>query len=212
MTTSRNVLFDSITKGSKKLYDGLPALSLDGQALAAAIIAHLARPAIPSPRALLRGLCAAAGRCMERATGTLCATLDGLLPQAEAIGMVVERSQSFWRLMLDGLPEGCRAPLSPTRRWCRRAHCRHQGGQMCLGELPWQPKSANAAVAAPRRAWSSHSASSVPVASQLCGGLRSGLSAAVSAASSVAANLKIRGVFCLSSTSSRKRTSQEVAW
>ena len=41
MSTLLDVLFDSVTKGSEKLYDGLPALSLDGQALATAITAHL---------------------------------------------------------------------------------------------------------------------------------------------------------------------------
>ena len=53
---------------------------------------------------------------MERAMGALCAKIEGLWTQAEAIGTAVERSQSFWRTMLDrdGLPEGCRAPLSPT--------------------------------------------------------------------------------------------------
>ena len=113
VTASLNVLFDGVMKGSEKLYDGLPALSLDGQALATAITAHLARPAIPSPRTLLRGLCAAVGLCMERATGALRAAIDDLLPRAEAIGAAMERSQSFWRTMLDGLPEGCHAPLLP---------------------------------------------------------------------------------------------------
>ena len=56
VTASLDVLFDGVMKGSGKLYDGLPALSLDGQALATAITAHLARPAIPPPRVLLRGL------------------------------------------------------------------------------------------------------------------------------------------------------------
>ena len=79
VTASLKVLFDGVPNRSEKLYDGLPALSLDGQALAAAITAHLARPAIPSPRTLLRGLCAAAGLCMERATDALRATIDGLL-------------------------------------------------------------------------------------------------------------------------------------
>ena len=68
--------------------------------------------------------------------------------------------QSFWHAMRDGLPEGCRAPLSPTCRWRRRAHCRHQGDRLCLGEPPWQPRSANAMVAAPRRARNSRSDSS----------------------------------------------------
>ena len=99
MTALLNVLFDGVTKESGMLYDGLPALSLDGQALAAVITAHLARPAIPPPRVLLRGLYTAAGLCMERATGALRAAIDGLLPRAEAIGAAMERSQSFRRTM-----------------------------------------------------------------------------------------------------------------
>ena len=114
VTALLNTLFDGVMNGSEKLYDGLPALSLDGQALAVAITTHLERPAIPSQRALLRGLCAAAGLCMERATGALHAKIEDLWPQAEVIGVAVERSQNFWRAMLDGLPEGCRTPLSPT--------------------------------------------------------------------------------------------------
>ena len=161
MTASLNVLFGSVTKGSGKLYDGLPALSLDGQVLAAAITAHLARLAIPAPRALRRGLCAAAGLCMKRAAGVLCTKTEGLRTQAGAIGAAVE--QSSWCVMRNGLPEGCRAPLSPTCRWRRRAHCRHQDGRLCLGGPPWQPKGANAAVAAPGRDRGSRSASSVPV-------------------------------------------------
>ena len=65
VTASLNTLFDSITKGSEKLHDGLPALSLDGQALAVAITANLARPAIP--RTLLRGLCMCCGGPMHGA-------------------------------------------------------------------------------------------------------------------------------------------------
>ena len=45
VAVSLNVLFDGVTKGSKELYNGLPALSLDGQALATAITVHLVRPA-----------------------------------------------------------------------------------------------------------------------------------------------------------------------
>ena len=165
VTASLDVLFDGVTKGSEELYDGLPALSLDGQALATAITTHLARPTLPPPRALLRGLCTAAGLCMERATNALSAVFDKLLPRAEAIGTAMERSQSYWRTKLDELPEGCHAPLSSTRRWRRRAHCRHQSGRRCLGEPPWQPKSANAAVAAPRRTQGSRCAPRYTVSS-----------------------------------------------
>ena len=118
--------------------------------------------------ACLQG-CSAA--CMERAMGALRAKAEDLRPWAEAIGAAVERSQNFWRAMLDGLPEGCRAPLSPTCRWRRRAHCRHQGGRLCLSEPPWQLKSANAAVAAPCRARTSRSASSASAASPRAGRL-----------------------------------------
>ena len=52
-----------VAEGSEKLYNGLPALSLDGQALAVAITTHLGRPVIPpessstdtSPRSLRCG-------------------------------------------------------------------------------------------------------------------------------------------------------------
>ena len=40
VTALLNTLFDGVMNGSEKLYDGLPALSLDGQALAVAITAH----------------------------------------------------------------------------------------------------------------------------------------------------------------------------
>ena len=144
-------LLDGVTVGSERLYDGLPARSLDGQALAIAIAAHLGRPAMPPPAELLHGLCEAAGLCVEQATESLCSVLVDLCLQADAIGTAMERSQAYWRAKLDGLPEGCHAPLSPTRRWRRRTQCRHQGGRLCLGEPPWQPKSANAAAAAPHR-------------------------------------------------------------
>ena len=62
------VLLDSVTVGSEQLYDGLPARSLDGQALAIAINAHLGRPAMPPLAELLHGLCDAAGLCVEQAT------------------------------------------------------------------------------------------------------------------------------------------------
>ena len=195
-----DILLAGVTEGSEKLYDGLPASSLDGQALAVTITDHLARPAIPSAPTLLRGLCAAAGLCLDRAAGTL---RDNIA--------AVERSRSFWRAMLDGLPGGCRAPLSSTCHWRRRAHCKHQGRRLCLGEPPWQPKSANAAVAVPRHARASRGASSASASatSRLCGGLRRGLSAAASAASTAAAAL--RCAFCSSSASSRERASQEPA-
>ena len=111
-----DVLLAVVTTGSELLYDGLSASSLDGQPLALAIGTHLARTAIPSPQTLLCGLCAAAGLCIERATGALRTKIEGLRTQAEAIGSAVERSQSFWRAMRDSQPEGCCAPLSPICR------------------------------------------------------------------------------------------------
>ena len=54
-----DALLDEVTAGSELLYDGLSALSLDGQALALAIETHLGRPAIPPPSELLQGLCTA---------------------------------------------------------------------------------------------------------------------------------------------------------
>ena len=50
---------------------------------------------------------------------TLCSKIADLQTQAEAISVAVECSQSFWRAMRNGLPGGCRAPLSPTCRWRR---------------------------------------------------------------------------------------------
>ena len=75
---SLNALLALVTEGSEKLYDGLSAWSLDGQALAVAITAHLARPAIPSARTLFRGLCAAAGLCLDRAMDALRTKIKGL--------------------------------------------------------------------------------------------------------------------------------------
>ena len=86
-----------------------PRLWTDMQLLALAIRAHLERPAIPSPQTLLCGLCAAAGLCMERATSALRSKIADLRTQVEAISAAVERSQSFWRTLCDGLPEGCGA-------------------------------------------------------------------------------------------------------
>ena len=88
-------LFDSITKGSGKLYDGLPALCLDGQVLAVVITTHLTQPVIHSPQTLLHSLCATAGLYMGQATDVLRATIGGLWPQAEVIGEVVQCSQKF---------------------------------------------------------------------------------------------------------------------
>ena len=59
-------LLTEVAAGTKLLYDGPPASSLDGQPLTIAIKAHLERPAIPAATELLRGLCAAAGLCLER--------------------------------------------------------------------------------------------------------------------------------------------------
>ena len=199
---SLDILLTGVGEGSEKLYDGVSASSLDGQALAVAIEAHLGRPAIPPASELLRGLCAAAGLCLKRAKCMLRAKVADLHKQAAVIQEAVERSQSFWRMMLDGLPAGCRRPFSPTCRWRRRARCKHQGRRLCLGEPPWQPKTANAVVAAPRRAEASRCAASTSAASRLCRGLE----AAASSAAAVA-----RSVFCSSSTSSRERAPQEAA-
>lgn len=152
-------LFAKVAAGSELLYDGLPASSLDGQPLAVAIEAHLARPAIPAAAELLRGLCTAVGLCLERAGCTLHQQIAALQEQAATLQAEVERSQRFWRAMLSELPDGCRRPLSSSCRWRRRAHCRHQG-RLCLSEPPWQPRTANAAVAAPRATRSSASSTS----------------------------------------------------
>ena len=65
MTVSLDVLFDGVVKGSEELYDGLPALSLDGQVVATAITAHLAQLVLPPLWVVLCRLCATAGLCME---------------------------------------------------------------------------------------------------------------------------------------------------
>ena len=101
MNESLDSLLAGVAEGSGKLYDGLPALSLDGQALAVAITTHLGRPVIPPAPTLLRGLCAAAGLCLDRATGTLRARIVDLQKQAAAVGEAVERPRGFWRAMLD---------------------------------------------------------------------------------------------------------------
>ena len=72
------VLLDGVTVRSEQLYDGLPAQSLDGQALAIAINAHLERPAMPPPAELLHGLCGAAGLCVEQTTEPLRSVLADL--------------------------------------------------------------------------------------------------------------------------------------
>ena len=120
-------LFTGMAAGSKLLYDGLSASSLHGQPLAVAIEAHLGRPAIPPAAGLLHGLSAAAGFCLERAECTLRAQVAALQERAAAVQEAVERSQRFWRTRLDGLPARCHQPLSPSCRWRRCAHCRHQG-------------------------------------------------------------------------------------
>ena len=109
-------LLTEVAAGSELLYNGLLASSLDGQPLATAIEAHLARPAIPAAKELLRGLRIAAGLCLEHAGCALRKQVEALRGQAAAVQAAVVRSQGFWRAMLDGLPEGCRRPLSLSCR------------------------------------------------------------------------------------------------
>ena len=71
-------LLAEVSVGSELLYDGLPALSLDEQPLATATVAHLARPAIPVARELLRSLCAAASLCLECVGSTLRQQVEAL--------------------------------------------------------------------------------------------------------------------------------------
>ena len=117
MTTSLDSLFNSMMKGSKELYDGLLAVSLNGQALVLAIMTHLAQLALLLLRTLLCGLCDTAGLGMECVTDTLSTVFDKLLVQAEVIGMAMEHLQSYWCMMLNGLPTGCHMPLSSTCWW-----------------------------------------------------------------------------------------------
>ena len=115
--TALSGLLAEVSVGSKLLYDGLPASSLDGQLLDTAIVAHLARPTIPAVRELLHGLCTAAGLCLERAGCTLCKQVEALRGQAAAVQAAAVRSQGFWRVMLGRLPEGCCRPLSSSCCW-----------------------------------------------------------------------------------------------
>ena len=88
-----------------------------------------------------------------------------------------------------------------------RAHCRHQGRQLCLGELPWQLKTANVAVAAPGRAAASRGAA--PSSTRMPERTSQSASCLAAAASCLAA--AARGILRSSSTSSHERASQEAA-
>ena len=116
-------LLTEVAAGSELLHDGLPASSLDGQPSAIAIEAHLARPAIPAAAELLSVVCAPPQVSAWSARGQ---------------AAVVQAGRwwcGFWRMMLGGLPEGCRRPLSSSCRWRRCDHCRHQGQRLAV---PWQ--------------------------------------------------------------------------
>ena len=117
--TALDVVLAKVAVGSELLYDGLSALSLDGQPLATVIVADLAHPAIPAARELLRGLCTAAGLCLERAGCTLRKQVEALRGQAAAVQAAVVRSQGFGCAMLSRLPEGCHRPLFSSCRWQR---------------------------------------------------------------------------------------------
>ena len=133
-----DALLSAVTAGSELLYDGLPASSLDGQPLAVAIEAHLRHPAIPMAEELLRGLCTAAGLCLVWVECTPRAKIADLREHAAEVQAAVERSQCYWRAMLEEVPEGCRRPLPSSCRWRRRARCRHHSGRhRHLGEPPW---------------------------------------------------------------------------
>ena len=125
-------LLARVAVGSELLYDGLPALSLDGQPLTVAVKAHLAHPAIPAAAELLRGLCTAMGLCLECAECTLCAHVTALREQSLVVQEVMEWSQHFWCAMVAGLPEGCHLPLSLRFQWQHCVHCAHQGLQMTV--------------------------------------------------------------------------------
>ena len=122
-----NDLLTEVAAGSELLYDGLPASSLDGQPLAAMNAAHLAHPAIPAAQELLRGLCTTAGLCLEHVGCMLHKRVEVVREQAAVVQAATVRSRGFWCMMLGRLPEGCRLLLSPSCRWRRHAHCRHQG-------------------------------------------------------------------------------------
>ena len=92
--------------------------------------------------------------CAEAAQRLCRGCTEAPQKQAATVQAAVKRSQHFWQAMLDELPDRCHLPLPLACCWQRCAHCRHQG-LLSLGEPPWQPKTANAAVAAPRALHSS---------------------------------------------------------
>ena len=98
--------------------------------------------------------------------------------------------------MLGRLPKGCRQPLFLSCRCWRRAHCRHQGRRLCLGEPPWQ--TGNAAAAAPGRVAASRGAA--------LSSARMPARTSRSASDSAAAT---GGTLHSSSASSRERASRE---
>ena len=110
------------------------------------------RPAIPAATELLRGLCATAGLCLERAECTLRARVTALREQLLAVQKAMERSQRFWRTMLAGLPEGCHLPLSPRFRWRRHVHCAHKGPQRLRAALATEVCECGGGSSSPHRA------------------------------------------------------------
>ena len=105
-------LCSKVTAGSELLCGGLLAASLDGQQLAAAITAHLARPAIPGAEELHGGLCVAAGLCFARAELMLHGSPEALRAKAVTVQSAVWRFREFWSVMLDGVPAGCPLPVA----------------------------------------------------------------------------------------------------
>ena len=122
-------LCDEVEVGSELLCSGLPAASLDGRPLAAAITAHLARPSIPEARALLGGLCEAAGLCLARAklealrsVGCLAVTrvLEcgvGAVAYRRAVGCSTLRRVAGSTVLTANIKAGaCTLPSRPGRR------------------------------------------------------------------------------------------------
>ena len=138
---------------------------------------------IPEAEGLLAGLCAAAGLCLVRAELVLRGQITALREQAVAVQSAGMQFRDFWCAMLNGLPTICRLLISATCCWQRRIHCEHQGRRLCLGEPPWQPKTANAMAAAPGAAAAVRCATNLQAHARCCS-LAAGAASCDAAASS----------------------------
>ena len=78
-----------------------------------------------------------ASACVRRARSCcVLGLIKAVRAKAVAVQSAVSRSRKFRSAMLDGLPAGCRMPLSVTCHWKHRAYCKHQGRRLYLGGRP----------------------------------------------------------------------------